>query len=253
MKRLRLGINIDHVATVRNARGSLHPDPVRAAHLVAAAGGDQITAHLREDRRHIRDRDMKRLMSESALPINMEIAATDDMLRIALDLQPAAFCIVPERREELTTEGGLDVVGQMDHLRDFLAALKSSHGRIGLFLDADRHQLDAAREIGADAVEIHTGSYSNAGAELREHELRKIETAAAHGVDIGLEMHAGHGLNYENVGAIARIAQIEELNIGHYLIGEAIFVGLEQAVRRMRQVIDSARNPSRNPSRDTTS
>ncbi len=241
MKRVRLGINIDHVATVRNARGSLHPDPVRAARLVAAAGGDQITAHLREDRRHIRDSDMKRLMAESVLPINMEIAATDEMLGIALDLRPAALCVVPERREELTTEGGLDVVGQMDHLRDFLAALKESGSRIGLFLDADPRQLDAAREIGVDAVEIHTGSYSNVKAEQRDHELLKIKAAAAHGVNIGLEMHAGHGLNYDNVGDIARIEQIEELNIGHYLIGEAVFVGLEQAIRRMRQAIDSAR------------
>lgn len=241
MDRLRLGINIDHVATVRNARGGVHPDPVRAAHLVAVAGGDQITAHLREDRRHIRDMDMERLLALAVLPVNMEIAATDEMLGIALKFQPYALCIVPERREELTTEGGLDIAGQYDRLCPFLDSLRAGGSRIGLFLDADCHQLDAAHAAGVDAVEIHTGAYSEAGPDSRDRELEKIAKAAAYGAELGLEMHAGHGLNYENVGAIAQIPQITELNIGHHLVGEAIFTGLEPAIRRMRQIIDSAR------------
>lgn len=241
MRQLRLGINIDHVATLRNARGGALPDPVRAAHLVAAAGADQITAHLREDRRHIRDEDIARLMAESALPLNMEMAATSEMLDIALMHKPFACCIVPERREELTTEGGLDAVGGGEALARLVRRLREAGIRVSLFIDAETDQVEAAVALGAHAVELHAGAYSNAEGPALRAELARIEAAAALGAARGLEVHVGHGLDYDNVGAIAAIDEVVELNIGHFLVGEALFVGLEASVRRMRAVMDTAR------------
>ncbi|KAA0684015.1 pyridoxine 5'-phosphate synthase [Roseomonas genomospecies 6] len=239
---LRLGVNIDHVATVRNARGGRHPDPVRAAKLAAEAGADGITAHLREDRRHIVDSDIDRLMAEIRLPLNLEMAATDEMLGIALRHKPHACCLVPEKRTEVTTEGGLDVTGQMENLKRFVGGLGAAGIRVSLFIDPDPVQLDAAKALGAPVVELHTGAYCDApaGAE-RAAELERIVRAAAHAEAIGLECHAGHGLNYETVGAVAAIPTIVELNIGHFLIGEAIFVGLGNTIQRMRAVMKDAR------------
>lgn len=239
---LRLGVNIDHVATVRNARGGRHPDPVRAAKLAAEAGADGITAHLREDRRHIVDSDIDRLMAEIRLPLNLEMAATDEMLGIALRHKPHACCLVPEKRTEVTTEGGLDVAGQMENLKRFVGSLSAAGIRVSLFIDPDPVQLDAAKALGAPVVELHTGAYCDApaGAE-RAAELERIVRAAAHAEAIGLECHAGHGLNYETVGAVAAIPTIVELNIGHFLIGEAIFVGLGNTIQRMRAVMKDAR------------
>jgi pyridoxine 5-phosphate synthase len=239
---LRLGVNIDHVATVRNARGGFHPDPVRAALLAAEAGADGITAHLREDRRHIVDSDIERLRAEIALPLNFEMAATEEMLAIALRHKPHAACLVPERREERTTEGGLDVVGDHNHLAPIIAKLGDAGIRVSLFIAPDKPQLDMARRLGAPVVELHTGPYCHAasGAE-REAETRRMAEAAAHGHGLGLEVHAGHGLDYETVGPIAALSEIAELNIGHFLIGEAIFVGLDPAIRRMRAAMDGAR------------
>ncbi|GER01356.1 pyridoxine 5'-phosphate synthase [Iodidimonas gelatinilytica] len=245
MKHLRLGVNIDHVATVRNARGSSHPDPVRAAMLAAACGADQITAHLREDRRHITDRDIERLMMESPAPLNMEMATTRDMLAIALRHKPFAICIVPERREELTTEGGLDAVAGFDALVPIVGALADAGCRVSLFLDASKRQLDAAHRLGAHAVELHTGAYANAMGAEQLAILDGLKSAAKHGAALGLEMHAGHGLTYDNVTPVAAIAEIEELNIGHYLIGEAIFVGLEASLGRMRTLMDQARRQTK--------
>jgi len=241
---LKLGVNIDHVATLRNARGVAHPDPVRAARLCAVAGGDQITVHLREDRRHIRDDDVRRLRAESVLPLNLELAATPDMLAIARDIAPAAACIVPERREEITTEGGLDVEAEQEALKPVIEGLKEAGITVSLFVDPDRRQLDMARALGADAVELHTGAYANAAGQGVAAELDRLNAAAAHGADIGLTMHAGHGLDYANVTPVASIAQIVELNIGHHLIGEAVFVGLEAAISRMRALMDAAHAPS---------
>jgi len=239
--KLRLGVNIDHVATIRNARGGLHPDPVRAAKLAAAAGADGITAHLREDRRHISDYDIERLSREIDLPLNFEMAATDEMLAIALRAKPHAACIVPEKREERTTEGGLDAVGGHNHLKPLIAKLSDAGIRVSLFIEADKRQLDAAKALGAPVIEIHTGAYCEAQGEEREQHLKRIVEAAAHAEAIGLECHAGHGLTFETVGPIAVIPSIMELNIGHFLVGEAIFVGLETAIRRMRQAMDEAR------------
>jgi len=242
---LRLGVNIDHVATVRNARGGRHPDPVRAAVLAEKAGADGITAHLREDRRHITDRDIAEISSAIKVPLNFEMAATDEMLDIALRHTPHAACIVPEKREERTTEGGLDAAGGHNHLQRFVSDLTEAGIRVSLFIEADRAQLDAARKLGAPVVELHTGSYCDAwnegdqDAHLRH--LKRIEDAAAYGASIGLEVHAGHGLTFETVAPIAAITDIRELNIGHFLIGEAIFCGLEESVRRMRQLMDEAR------------
>jgi len=242
---LRLGVNIDHVATIRNARGGLRPDPVRAAHLAAHAGADGITAHLREDRRHIRDEDIHRLMEEIHLPLNLEMAATEEMLAIALRHKPHAACIVPEHRAERTTEGGLDVVGGHAHLAPVVKRLVDVGVRVSLFIEPDPAQLDAARAIGAPVVELHTGRYCDlfdAGEErLAAIELQRLRAAARHGTELGLEVHAGHGLSYESVGPIAAIHDLRELNIGHFMIGEAIFVGLEASIREMRRLMDDAR------------
>ena len=238
---LRLGVNIDHVATIRNARGGRHPDPVRAAKMAAQAGADGITAHLREDRRHISDDDISRLVAEIDRPLNLEMAATEEMLAIAIKHKPHAACLVPEKRTEVTTEGGLDVVGGHNHLRHYVATLRDAGIRVSLFIDPDRAQLDAAKALGAPVVELHTGSYCEAHGAALDHELARIQKAAAHAEAIGLECHAGHGLSFETVGAVAAIATIVELNIGHFLIGEAIFGGLEAAIRRMRALMDEAR------------
>jgi len=239
--RLRLGVNIDHVATIRNARGGEHPDPVRAAEIVAAVGGDGITAHLREDRRHIRDDDLARIQAATDLPLNLEMAATEEMLAIALRHMPHAACIVPEKREERTTEGGLDAAGQHNHLAPIVARLNDAGIRVSLFIEPDARQIEAAMRLRAPVVEFHTGRYAHVEGEERAAELRRIADAAALAWKNGIEPHAGHGLTYDNVVPIAAIPQLAELNIGHYLIGEAIFTGLEDAVRRMRELMDAAR------------
>ena len=244
--KLRLGVNIDHVATIRNARGGAHPDPVRAAQIVAAVGGDGITAHLREDRRHIRDEDIARIQAATSLPLNFEMAATDEMVDIALRHRPHAACIVPERREERTTEGGLDAAGQHNRLAPLVQRLADAGIRVSLFIAPEMRQLDAAIRLGVPVVEFHTGEYAHtfdgpAHDEQRAIELKRIADMAALAARNGIEPHAGHGLTYENVQPIAAIPQIAELNIGHYLIGEAVFVGLEAAVRRMRELMDAAR------------
>lgn len=245
---LRLGVNIDHVATVRNARGGRHPDPVRAAHLAVAAGADGITAHLREDRRHITDRDMERLKAELTRPLNFEMAATEEMIAIALRTLPHACCLVPEKREERTTEGGLDVVRAQKALASHIGALKDAGIRVSLFIEPDREAIEMAAKLKADIVELHTGSYCDAAldnnAEKVAHELRRIVTGAELAGSLGLEVHAGHGLTYNTVAAIARLPQVVELNIGHFLIGEAIFTGLEGAIRHMRHLMDMARGGS---------
>lgn len=241
MERLRLGVNIDHVATLRNARGGDHPDPLRAARVAQAAGADSITVHLREDRRHIRDADVLRLKSEIDLPMNLEMAATREMLNFALQVRPFAVCIVPERREERTTEGGLDAAGQAAVLAPMIAEMKASGIRVSLFIEADERQLNAARAVDAACVELHTGSYCEAAGLERAEFLTAIQSAAQQATRLGLECHAGHGLNYENVGPIAAIPHIVELNIGHYLVGEALFIGLEASLRKMRAMMDAAR------------
>ena len=239
MSKLRLGVNIDHVATIRNARGGPHPDPVGAALMAAEAGADGITAHLREDRRHITDADIDRLMAEIALPLNLEMAATEEMLEIALRHKPHAACIVPERREERTTEGGLDVAGQYDHLAPFVSRLSDAGIRVSLFIEADPRQIEAAIRLKAPVVEFHTGAYAHAADS--QHELRRIADTAALAAKNGIEPHAGHGLTVDNVMPVAAITQLAELNIGHFLIGEAIFTGLDASVRRMRELMDGAR------------
>ncbi len=239
--RLRLGVNIDHVATIRNARGGEHPDPARAARIVAEAGGDGITVHLREDRRHIRDEDLERVASATGLPINLEMAATEEMLEIALRHRPHAACIVPERREERTTEGGLDAAGQHNRLAPIVARLSDAGIRVSLFIAPEPRQIEAAMKLGAPVVEFHTGEYAHAEGEQVAVELRRIVDMAALAAKNGIEPHAGHGLTYENVQPIAAIPQLAELNIGHYLIGEAIFCGLETSVRKMRQLMDEVR------------
>jgi pyridoxine 5-phosphate synthase len=239
--KLRLGVNIDHVATIRNARGGDHPDPVRAAEIVARCGGDGITAHLREDRRHIRDDDLRRIQEATDLPLNLEMAATEEMLAIALAHRPHAACIVPEKREEVTTEGGLDAAGQHNRLQPIVSRLTDAGIRVSLFIEASERQLEAALRLGAPVVEFHTGEYANAAGGQVPVELKRIADMAALAAKNGIEPHAGHGLTYENVQPIAAIPQIAELNIGHYLIGEAIFVGLEASVTRMRELMDAAR------------
>jgi pyridoxine 5-phosphate synthase len=238
---LRLGVNIDHVATIRNARGGDHPDPVRAAQIVAAVGGDGITAHLREDRRHIRDDDIARIMAATILPLNLEMAATEEMLAIALRHKPHAACIVPESREERTTEGGLDAAGLHNRLASIVARLRDADIRVSLFIEPDARQIEAAMRLGAPVVEFHTGRYAHSDGETRTTELRRIADAAALAAKNGIEAHAGHGLTFDNVIPIAAIPQIAELNIGHYLVGEAIFIGLDESVRRMRTLMDEAR------------
>ena len=242
IEKLRLGVNIDHVATIRNARGGGHPDPVRAARVAAAAGADGITAHLREDRRHISDDDIERLIREIDLPLNFEMAATDEMLDIALRHGPHAACLVPEKRAEVTTEGGLDVVGGYDYLAPYVERLRTAGSRVSLFIDPDAAQLQAAKAIGAPVVELHTGAYCDAadGAD-RSAEFERVVVAAAQAERLGLECHAGHGLTYDSVGPVAAITSIVELNIGHYLVGEAIFSGLDSAIKRMRAIMDKAR------------
>ena len=241
-KRLRLGVNIDHVATIRNARGGPHPDPLRAAEAAAAAGADGITAHLREDRRHITDRDIDRLMAEIALPLNLEMAATEEMLGIALAHRPHAACIVPEKREERTTEGGLDAAGQYELLKPFVARLADAGVRVSLFIEPSERQIDAALRLGAPVVEFHTGRYAHLEGDEAVAEYKRIADAAALAAKNGIEPHAGHGLTFDNVVAIAAIPQLAELNIGHFLIGEAIFTGLEASVSKMRNLMNHARN-----------
>lgn len=239
--KLRLGVNIDHVATVRNARGGATPDPVRAALLAAEAGADGITAHLREDRRHITDADIARLSAELSIPLNLEMAATDEMLAIALRHRPHAACIVPEKRAERTTEGGLDAAGQHNHLAPMIRELGAANIRVSLFIEPDPAQIEAAVRLGAPVVELHTGRYAELTGAARTAELRRLTDAAALAAKNGIEVHAGHGLTYDNVIPVAAIPQVHELNIGHFLVGEAIFVGLAESVRRMRELMDEAR------------
>ncbi|WP_417840491.1 pyridoxine 5'-phosphate synthase [Terasakiella sp.] len=239
--KLRLGVNIDHVATIRNARGGSFPDPVRAAQLAASAGADGITAHLREDRRHISDNDITRLTNEINLPLNFEMAATEEMVSIALRHRPHAACIVPEKREERTTEGGLDAKGQFDHLKPIVAKLSDAGMRVSLFIEADPAQLEAAKELGAPVIELHTGAYCDETGAARDRELTRIIKAAAYADELGLECHAGHGLTFNTVKPIAEISNIVELNIGHFLIGEAIFCGLAEAMEKMRSLMNEAR------------
>lgn len=245
MSRLRLGVNIDHVATIRNARGGRHPDPVRAAKVALHAGADGITAHLREDRRHISDQDIERLRHEIALPLNLEMAATPEMEEIALRHRPHAACIVPEKREERTTEGGIDAAGQHDRLKVVVRKLADANIRVSLFIEPELHQIEAARSMGAPVIELHTGAYCEAAASAdaseRDFQLDRIRQGAKYGASLGLEIHAGHGLGYETVGPVAALGEIRELNIGHFLVGEAIFSGLEAAIRRMRVLMDEAR------------
>jgi pyridoxine 5-phosphate synthase len=242
---LRLGVNIDHVATIRNARGGRHPDPLRAAHLAIEAGADGITAHLREDRRHISDADIARLKSELTRPLNLEMAATAEMLAIALRHLPNACCLVPEKREERTTEGGLDVIGASHHLSKFIKELKAAGIRVSIFAEPDARTIRAAADLGADIVELHTGSYCHRALENDAagiaREIARLEAAAALAHAAGLEVHAGHGLTFNTVAAVAQMPEIVELNIGHFLIGEAIFGGLATAVRRMRTLMLEAR------------
>ncbi|MDE0407397.1 MAG: pyridoxine 5'-phosphate synthase [Alphaproteobacteria bacterium] len=239
--RPRLGVNVDHVATVRNARGTAYPDPVRAALLACEAGADGITAHLREDRRHIRDEDMRRLKEALPAPLNFEMAQTDEMVEIASAIRPHAVCLVPERREELTTEGGLDAAGLGAALGPRVQALAAAGIRVSLFIEPDPKQLRAAVALGAPVVELHTGRYCELAGEAQQAELERIRSAAALADELGLECHAGHGLTYDNVGPVAAIPTVAELNIGHFLVGEAIFVGLVETVRRMRAAMDRAR------------
>lgn len=240
---LRLGVNIDHVATLRNCREAEYPDIIRAAETVKEAGGDIITVHLREDRRHIREYDVERLLEADFLPLNLEIAATAEMLKLALSYKPHAVCIVPENRKELTTEGGLDVVKYKPILKDIVAALNEKNVRTSLFINPDRRQVDAACEIGAKAIEIHTGAYCDARGKERELKLHQIKGAIFHTEELEIECHAGHGLTYDTVGSVASIPYIIELNIGHFLISEAVFTGLKVAIEKMRACMDMARSP----------
>jgi len=238
---LRLGVNIDHVATIRNARGGVHPSPLAAAKLAETAGADGITAHLREDRRHIRDADITAIKAGISIPLNFEMAATPEMIAMALATRPNAACIVPEKRDEVTTEGGLAVIGHEHRLGDQLAPLKAAGIRLSLFIEANPADIDAAALIGADIVELHTGRYCHDAAH-RPQELARIQMAARHAASVGIECHAGHGLDYETVGQIAAIATIEELNIGHFLIGESVFCGLPAAIEKMRMLMNAARH-----------
>ena len=246
---LRLGVNIDHVATLRNARGGWQPDPIRAAHMAVLAGADGITAHLREDRRHIRDEDMERLKRQLFVPLNFEMAATPEMVAIASRIRPHAACLVPERREERTTEGGLDIRGVGRHLKDAIEALKGEGIRVSLFVEPEPEVMRAACDLGAPVVELHTGAYCDAVAAedgaRAAHELARLRAAAEHGAAIGLEIHAGHGLDYDTARNVAAIPEVVELNIGHFIIGEALFCGLGEAVRTMREAMDAGRAGTR--------
>ena len=242
---LRLGVNIDHVATVRNARGGAYPDPLRAAKIAEEAGADGITAHLREDRRHISDADIEGLMDVLDVPLNFEMAATDEMQRIALRHKPHAVCIVPEKREEKTTEGGLEVAREENRLAHFIAPLRDAGCRVSIFIAADQRQIEAANRIGAEVIELHTGAYCDAHAEGRfddrDEELARLTEMASIAHGLGLEVHAGHGLTYETVSPVAALPEVRALNNGHFLIGEAIFLGLTPAVHEMRRLMDEAR------------
>lgn len=238
---VRLGVNIDHVATLRNARGGMHPDPLRAAKIALEAGADGITAHLREDRRHIRDADIGWLRQEIALPLNLEMAATPEMVAIALKVKPHAVCLVPEKREERTTEGGLEVVRHRSLLREYAAKLKDEGIRVSFFINPSLTQVEAAKSAGAQAVELHTGRYCDAEAQARLEELNYVKQAAEYAETLGLECHAGHGLSFDTVSAIAAIPYIRELNIGHFLIGEAVFLGLGESIKRMKQLMQEVR------------
>ncbi|OED48403.1 pyridoxine 5'-phosphate synthase [Leisingera sp. S232] len=242
---LRLGVNIDHVATVRNARGGAYPDPVRAAKLAEEAGADGITAHLREDRRHITDADIDGLMEALSVPLNFEMAATEEMQRIALRHKPHAVCIVPEKREERTTEGGLEVAREENRLAHFIAPLRDAGCRVSIFIAADQKQIEAAHRIGAEVIELHTGAYCDYHADGRfadrDRELEALREMSAYGASLGLEVHAGHGLTYDTVQPVAAFPEVKELNIGHFLIGEAVFRGLTPAVQEMRRLMDAAR------------
>ncbi len=240
--KIRLGVNIDHVATIRNARGGVHPDPVKAALLAVQAGADGITAHLREDRRHISDRDIDRLMAELTVPLNLEMAATEEMLGIALNHKPASACIVPEKREELTTEGGLDVVGAYDHLVPFVQRLREAKISVSLFIDPDEGPIRASKKIGANKVELHTGTYVDRTGVERAVELDRLRRGAALCESLNMEVHAGHGLNYDTVADIAAVPQFTEFNIGHFLVGEAIFIGLKESLYQMRRYMDDGRS-----------
>ncbi len=237
----RLGVNIDHIATLRNARGGAHPDPIHGAFLAAEAGADGITAHLREDRRHIRDADIRRLMVEAPLPLNFEMAVTDEMLAIATELRPHAACLVPEKREEVTTEGGLEVANAAGDMTAFVAKLSEAGIRVSLFIDPDPVQVEAAKRVGAPVIELHTGAYCDASEHDRPAQLGRIADAAALAAELGLECHAGHGLDYTTAGPVAAIPNMAELNIGHFLIGAAVFVGLTPAIQEMKRVIAAAR------------
>jgi pyridoxine 5-phosphate synthase len=246
---IRLGLNIDHVATIRNARGGNNPDPVRAAMLAVESGVDGITAHLREDRRHIRDEDMARLKLEIAKPLNFEMAATEEMKKIALRVKPHAACLVPEKRQERTTEGGLDVVGQRDHLKPFIAELNEAGIRVSLFIEPDRKAIETSHALGAPVIELHTGTYCEAFAhgdhQRAAHELARLNEGAAIAGALGLEVHAGHGLDFATAEKLAEISEIRELNIGHFIIGEAIFIGLHHAIMQMRAAINQGRTRAR--------
>ncbi|MCI4660205.1 MAG: pyridoxine 5'-phosphate synthase [Neomegalonema sp.] len=254
-KKLRLGVNIDHVATIRNARGGAHPDPVRAAKIAEAAGADGITAHLREDRRHIRDEDLALLSAELHIPLNLEMAATEEMQAIALRWHPHAVCLVPEKREERTTEGGLDAARDTNRLRDFIAPLREAGSRVSLFIEPDEAQIEAALRVDAPVVELHTGTFCEAveagEAASVANELERLRKAAALALEAGLEPHAGHGLTFDSVGPVAAIPQLAELNIGHFLIGEGVFMGLGPAIKEMRSIMDEARAPAESADRDT--
>lgn len=244
-KKLRLGVNIDHVATIRNARGGSHPDPLKAAELASLAGADGITAHLREDRRHITDSDIARLRARIDLPLNLEMAVTKEMGEIALRHKPNACCLVPEKREELTTEGGLDIAGNNNRIADFTRMLQEADIRVSLFIDPNETQIRASSDVGADIIELHVGPYSHAclagNQKTISIELEKLRNSAKLGESLGLEVHAGHGLDFDNVAAIAVIPEIVELNIGHFLIGEAIFTGLEASIKKMSELMQNAR------------
>ncbi len=244
-RKLRLGVNIDHVATVRNARGGAYPDPLRAARIAEEAGADGITAHLREDRRHIADADIEGLMDVLSVPLNFEMAATDEMQAIALRHKPHAVCIVPEKREERTTEGGLDVAREENVLAHFIAPLREAGCRVSIFIAAEKRQIEAAHRIGAEVIELHTGAYCDAHAEgdfeRRDSELARLRDMAGFAHSLGLEVHAGHGLTYDTVQPVAAFPEVLELNIGHFLIGESIFLGLEPAIAEMRRLMDEAR------------